>query len=65
MDIDSANSTKLSRMAESFTILAADKPYAGSCSRCSSAIAGRVVVAIWNDVEFHYCQSCVPTKGNR
>lgn len=42
-----------------FTIIAADTPYAGRCSRSQAQDLGeRRLAAIWNGIEFVYCSRC-------
>lgn len=50
-----------------FTILPQDKPFAGRCSRCGAAFVpgSRIVGAVWNDINFAYCEACQLRMGER
>jgi hypothetical protein len=44
------------------TILPGDTVSApgGPCSRCGGEIGPRLVVLVWNDIQFLYCAKCQP-----
>jgi hypothetical protein len=42
------------------TILAGDKPGVDRCSRCAGELGRRVMVLVWNNAEFWYCEHCQP-----
>ena len=46
------------------TILASDKPAVGRCCRCRGPVdGGRVIVLLWDLIEFWYCGKCREKMG--